>query len=362
LYLLGFFRKEECEGGSDIVSTTPQNSRWTPPPVDYLQPLSGVDLLRWELAPGDIFIISPAGKTLRLKRAGDVLEPAWRKHYARSHQLKIIPLVNLDRVKKLSELFKRWQESKEIEEQDILGAEFQEAVRSGLGVAGGLSLLDWATTCYELMKPDSTLVEEFQNQHIVLYRRGLLVSSLAVLFSIACGYRELSFLRDIYRVAWHLDAGLIDESFTYWVALACQLERSNPGEGGKFLIAKEATEAEHELFFTHPRRGLERAQNSIAVEMNFPDLLLSILHHHEKSDGSGFPEKLNRSLLSDWESLIVLADNLVDYREEVLEKSLRGGWAELWKKYQEKPAVGTPTEAIKAKILHWLDTSEEVAA
>ena len=338
------------------MSTTPQNSRWTPPPADYLQPLSGVDLLRYELAPGDIFIISPAGKTLRLKRAGDVLEPEWRKHYARSQQLRIIPLVNLDRVKKLTGLFKRWSTEKGIEEQEILSQEFLETVRSGLGPTGGLSFLDWATTCYNLFTPDVDLVTEFQNQHIVLYRRGLLVSSLAVLFSMACGYKELSFLRDIYRVSWYLDAGLLDESFTYWVALACQVERSNPGEGGKYLVAQGAKENEHELFLTHPRRSFERAQVELAAKLEFPDLLLSVLHHHEKSDGSGFPEKLSRSLLSDWESLIVLADSLVEYREEFLEESLRAGWSALWTHYQKRPAVGTPVEAVTRKILRWIDS------
>jgi hypothetical protein len=174
-----------------------------------------------------------------------------------------------------------------------------------------------------------------------------------VLFSLACGYRDPLFLREIYQAAWYLDAGLIDESFTYWVALACQAERMRPGEGGKFLIAQAASEKEHALFFTHPRRSYERAQNELLARLSFGELLLSVLHHHEKSDGSGFPEKSCLSVLSDWEALMVLADSLVDYREEILEKNLRQGWQELWNVFLARPVDGLPIQSVVGKLSLW---------
>lgn len=335
------------------MSTTPEKTSWVPPSVDYLTPLSGDELSRWELAPGDIFIISPSGKILRLKRAGDVLEPAWREHYSQSHQLRLLPLVNTDRVQALCALYEVWNQAEDPSEAEEAADAFVDAVRSGMSEAGGLTMLDWAMTCHSLFKPDAQLVEEFQAQHVVLYRRALLVSSLSVFFSLACGYRDPIFLREIYHAAWYLDSGLIDDSFTYWVALACQAERIKPGEGGKFLIAQSAGEAEHALFFTHPRRSYERAQSELQDQLTFGELLLSVLHHHEKADGSGFPEKLNLSVLSDWETLMVLADSLVDYREEVLEKNLRQGWQELWNVFLARPVQGLPIQSVVEKLTAW---------
>lgn len=351
--LLGFFRIEIGKGGSDTVSTAPEKTRWIPPSVEYLTPLNGEELSRWELAPGDIFIISPAGKVLRLKRAGDVLELAWREHYAQSHQLRILPLVNMDRVHALCELYKIWVEAIDPEDVEVAAFKFMNAVKSGMSKSGGLTMLDWAFTCHSLFQPNAQLVEEFQAQHVVLYRRGLLVSSLAVLFSIACGYQDPVFLREIYQTAWYLDSGLIHESFTYWVALACQAERIRPGEGGKFLITQKVTEQEHALFFTHPRSSYERAQADVQKKFTFPELLLSVLHHHEKSDGSGFPEKSCLSVLSDWETLMVLADSLVDYREEVLEQNLRQGWKDLWSVYLTSPVRGLPVQSVVDKLVNW---------
>lgn len=351
--LLGFFRIGSGKGGSDTVSTEPQKTRWIPPSVEYLTPLAGDELSRWELAPGDIFIVIPSGKVLRLKRAGDVLERAWREHYAQSHQLRILPLVNTDRVQALCELYHAWGEATDPEDAEVAAFKFMNAVRSGMSKAGGLTMLDWAFTCHSLFQPNLQLVEEFQAQHVVLYRRGLLVSSLAVLFSIACGYRDPLFLREMYQAAWYLDSGLIHESFTYWVALACQAERIRPGEGGKFLITQKASEQEHALFFTHPRRSFERAQADAQSTFTFPELLLSVLHHHEKSDGSGFPEKSCLSVLSDWETLMVLADSLVDYREDVLEQNLRQGWKDLWSVYLKSPVQGLPVQSVVDKLVSW---------
>jgi hypothetical protein len=335
------------------VSTESQKSRWVPPPVEYLTPLDGGELSRWELAPGDIFIITPSGKILRLKRAGDVLEAAWREHYSHSQQLRLLPLVNTDRVQSLTELYEFWKLAQDPEEVEVAANAFVAAVKSGMGQHGGLTMLDWAMTCHALFEPNKQLIEEFQAQHVVLYRRGLMVSSLSVLFSLACGYRDPVFLREIYQAAWYLDAGLIDESFTYWVALACQAERTKPGEGGKFLITQSASEKEHALFFTHPRLSYERVKVELEALLNFPELLLSVLHHHEKSDGSGFPEKSCLSVLSDWETLMVLADSLVDYREEVLEKNLRQGWQELWNVFLARPVQGLPVQSVVDKLTVW---------
>ena len=179
------------------MSNSLENKSWTPPVSGELAPLSGEELSRWELAPGDIFLRTRAGKVLRLKRAGDVLEPAWRKRFVNSHALLWKSMVQTQRVAELVELFKTWEQTADPVDAEVAREKFFASVRDGLRPEGGLTLIDWAFTCHALFKPNAQLVEEFQNKHVVLYRRGLLVSALAVLLTMSCGYNDTHFLQDI---------------------------------------------------------------------------------------------------------------------------------------------------------------------
>ncbi|MBY0515649.1 MAG: hypothetical protein K2P81_01990 [Bacteriovoracaceae bacterium] len=336
------------------MSNSITNPIWSPPTLGELQNLEGEQLVQWELAPGDLYLKTNSGKILRLKRAGDFLELPWREKFKASKNLLWKPFVQTDKVSDLVKSFQHWQQAQDPVDYELAKNQFMENLRLGLRPDGGLKMIDWSFACRELFKSDSQLVEEFQNKHVVLYRRGLLVSSLAVLLSLASGYHDPRFLKEIYHVSWWLDAGLIHDDFSYWVSLACQEERWRPGGGDALLKENGASEKEVNLFLEHPRFGYEKAIESLGKKLEYPELLMSILRHHEKSDGTGFPEGMSLSVMSDWETLMMMADNMVDYREEVLEDHLHNGILTLWKAFQARPIEGLPVHRIVEKFRFWL--------
>lgn len=346
------------------MSTSTENQSQLSINESSLHPIEGEMLSQWKIAPGDIFLKTHAGKTLRLKRAGDVLEESWKKKFVASSNLLWKPLINLVAVENLKELFYQWDQALEPEEIESKREQFISSLRLGLRPNGGLCMLDWAFACYSLFSVDQKIIEEFQASHVVLYRRGLMVSSLAVLVSIASGYEDPQFLKDIYLTGWLLDIGLLSPHFSYWVALACQAEKFSPGAGDLLLKEKNARKEEVDLFLEHPRIGYDRVREQFEAQYDFPELITSILHHHEKADGTGFPEGMTFSVLSDWQTLMVLADNMVDYQEEVLEKDLSQSFGHLWARYQAKPVENLPVKGILAKIKLWfrIPKAVEVAA
>lgn len=322
-----------------------------------LRQLAAGELAAWPIAPGDIYWRKADGKKLRLRRAGDLLDGAWLAKFAPREDLWLAPVANVDAVNGLALKLKVWCETTDGKRFEQARQDFAEALRTGLRSTTELSLLDWALVCQRSFKFDDAVVQEFQDKHIVLYRRGLLVSGLAVAFSLACGYEDVAFLREIYRTAWLLDLGLVDQRFTYWVALACQHEKARPGAGDAFLKEKGASAAELELFLTHPELGHQRALLQFGESYSFPELLGSIRNHHEKADGTGFPQGLSLSGLADWQTLVILADHMVDYREEVLEKNLAESFAHLWAAYQRQPLADLPVGDVIAKLKVWLNNT-----
>jgi hypothetical protein len=346
------------------VSTSDKNQAQLSINESSLHPIEGAMLSHWKIAPGDIFLKTPSGKHLRLKRAGDILEEAWKKKFGTTANLLWKPLINITAVENLKDLYQKWNLAEEPQEVDAQREEFISSLRSGMGPDGKMCMLDWAFTCYSLFPLEENIIQEFQAQHVVLYRRGLMVSSLAVLISIASGYEDPQFLKDIYLTGWLLDVGLLSEDFSYWVALACQAEKFSPGAGVILLKNKNAGSAEIELFLQHPRNGYNRVKEVFKSHYTFPELINSILHHHEKADGTGFPEGMTFSVMSDWQSLFVLADSMVDYQEEILENDLAQSFRELWDFYQTKQIENLPVKVVLSKIKIWFGISSrlEVAA
>lgn len=321
-------------------------------------PLPGDVLARWKIAPGDVYLKTESGRSLRLKRAGDFLEESWKAKFVTSPNLLWTPAIDLKRVQELVQLYRAWAQALDPDEILQKRESFIVALRAGLRPEGGLSLLDLAFVCYTLFPVDASLIAEYQAKHVVLYRRGLLVSALAVLMAVALGYEEPTFLRDVYHTGWLLDLGLSSDEFSYWVALACQAEKHRPGAGDQLLKDRNASDQELRLFLEHPRFGFDRARTLVEKKFAFPELLTSILHHHEKSDGTGFPEGMTFSVLADWETLMVLADSMVDYREEMLEEDLRSSFGHLWSRYFANPVEGLPVQGIMLKIKAWFQVQK----
>lgn len=335
---------------SDLIKKKPHK----PPAAENLKPLEGKELASWKLAPGDIYYQTPATKKLlKLKRAGEFLEEAWIEKTRHNSGLFWLPLVHLKRVEQLVSQWESLLEKDDPQEFEVSLTRLSDEIRAGLHSEGGLSLMDWAYACHKIFKPDENLQLEMLNQHLALHRRAFYVSSLSVLFGLACGYTDPNFLKELYETAWLLDIGLLHPDFSYWISLACQVEKIRPGSGIEYLNCKQASKGEKELFLNHPELGYKKALELKANKYKNPLLLNSVLHHHELADGRGFPQGINQSLMSDWEAILVMADQLVDYREEVLENYATFSMRDIWLSFKQLPQRNLPIQRVVKTIAKW---------
>src|SRR5712672_2333032 len=122
--------------------------------------------------------------------------------------------------------------------------------------------------------------------HTDSYRHCLFVTGFAVAFAQHLGMREDD-QRRLTRAALLHDVG---KAFVPVAIL------DKPGK----LTADEVDEVRH-----HPRRGYD----ALAAQGGFPPEMLDVvLHHHEFLDGTGYPNGLSGSQISDIVRLITIAD------------------------------------------------------
>lgn len=314
-----------------------------------LQEVSTDEVLTMSLASGDLFAKISDSRIFRLKRAGDFLDDEWKEKIKKSKSLLQYSYSNPEVKKVLNFRLKRWMDVTDSEEFEVelssLLKEIQQLIQKDA------SIFDLCLCFFEAFKPDDKIIHQFQNSHVILYRRAHIVATLASVFALSCGYHDPCFIKDLYQVAWVMDYGLVSADFSYWVALATQAERVKAGSGIDFLSSKNASSAEIELFKTHPFRSFEKAQG--LLELNNPEILSSILRHHEKKDGSGFPQGIPYSLISDWEAILVFADQFVAYEEEELEEQFKSPLRVLWKEVQSYPLELLPIQRVMSKIKLW---------
>ena len=130
--------------------------------------------------------------------------------------------------------------------------------------------------------------------HNETYRHCLFVTGFAVAFAQHLGMRE----DDQRRLA---RAALLHDVGTAFVPVAL-LDKTGP------LTEEEAAEVRQ-----HPRRGYD----ALAAQGGFPPEMLDVvLHHHELLDGTGYPNGLSGSQISD----IVRLTTIVDIYSALVEK------------------------------------------
>ncbi len=339
---------EKINGGDSLINIDKKNQFQN---VD-MKEINIDEVLAMSLARGDLFIKTSSQKIYRLKRAGDFLDDEWKEKIKKHDHIFQHSFSNPDLVKSLTFRMKKWMDEEDPERFEIelkfLLKELQEQIHSNA------KMFDLCICFFEVFKPDHSIIQQFQDSHVILYRRAHLVATLSCVFALSCGYHDPQFVRDLYQAAWVLDYGLVSPDFSYWVALACQAERVRAGGGEEFLRLKKAGTKEINLFLTHPLVSFEKAQASL--KMKFPEILSSLTRHHEKSDGSGFPRSIPYSLISDWEALLVFSDQFVAYEEEDIEKQLNLSLRDLWKNVQSLPLELLPVQRVVLKIKKWFRT------
>ena len=182
------------------------------------------------------------------------------------------------------------------------------------------NLLDLIAVCersfYQL---DNELEEKLLGMSRKLYHRSAFVSSLAVVLALSMGYNDHRFLQDVYHLSYVVDYGLHSDGMSWNLERAMEGEYEKAG-GGVAVLSKDE---EAVSFSKHVEDSLVAVSMDCGGLFNEKGFERMILRHHERTDGTGFPGKLNSSEMSDIENIVIFCGSCV--REKYLEYKLGDG-------------------------------------
>ena len=205
--------------------------------------------------------------------------------------------------------------------QTHLKAKFQSEINSSVTelmetfqtyMRHGGAFYSWAQSCFEVMsKVSDEQINEMNEVDLKLVKKAYLTAALAVWLSCINGLHYPSFLEDIYHLAFFQDVGLISEGYSFYVMEAIEKEHELPGSGYLHLLDMKASEDEIDLYRNHPLKSFDYL--SKLEILNNQELSHALLTQHEVSSGEGFLG-FSESVLSTWEEILILSDQLVPYQ------------------------------------------------
>ena len=279
------------------------------------------DLAVGTISRSHIFHLLPKGNTaVLLLRAGDFVELDFITKFESKgvESFDQLEVIQSDDILKYKNLWSRLKVCRSEKSQRLLRDEIIQEVANDYWVKSDKSFLSFTVSCFEefYFLPES-LLEVSQSKSMTLYTRSLLVSSVSIIASLSHGYTDFKFIKDFYNIAFIMDYGLInDDELDYAITHACELERATPNTGLTYLSSKKIFNTDKIKFQQHPFKSAEYA-NQFAELFHHPELIENIKFHHEKFDGSGFPEGYTFSSMSETQTLLNFCDQLVPFIEHI---------------------------------------------
>lgn len=250
-------------------------------------------------APGDI---SWKGK-LNLCSAGDVIDHAYFLKFTKTHSsFPCKYKMYFWNVDKFSYFIRELKETRSHSGRDKTRVQFLNWFRKTfwLGKMEGslLDLMEGAhRSFYDLPQE---IAGEWKEKSLDLFRVYSLQGALLVCFSIALGYVDHRMLKDIYHLPFFFDAGLL-KNLNFNTVTAISEDWKDKGQPLNIFT----NESDKEEFKNHAGKAYEFYPEVEKRFFNMKSLLPIISRHHEKVDGSGFPNGVNWSELSDLEALVI---------------------------------------------------------
>lgn len=275
-------------------------------------------------------------RAILLLRAGDFVEQSFIDKYSGKglnsfYQLEVINQSDLDLYKSMWTQLKLARTQKE---QFIIRDEIIKQLAQDYWASSEKSFLSFVISCFEefyIYPPQ--ILDRYQDVSMTLYTRALLISSVSCAVVLSNNYVDYKFIKDFYNTSFIMDYGLIEfGNFNYMLSMACESERNKPGSGIDLLKEKGCSSVEIQAFRDHPNVSL-RAVNEFKSLFEYPEVLENIKMHHEKFDGSGFPNGFYYSAMSDTETLLTFCDYMIPFSEHIFSK---GDGHQILSQYFEK--------------------------
>jgi len=297
------------------------------------------------ICDGYLYLSSNGKKILLLKPGSLITSSFLHKHAMAGTTFEFSQVSDQKVFQHFSKLFK---ELKYLHFEKDLNVKSEEILHHFFQTHGnGEQFFSFAYACYEEFSAQKEIQSEKLNETDVnLFIKSFYSAGMSVLFSLSQGIYHYPMIKDIYNLSLCLDIGLCHKGYSFFVAQACNQENKSPGSGLAWIKGQSASPEEIEVFKEHPQKGYEFfTQHSI---LNYPELKKTILFQHEIANGMGFPNGVHHSQISSIESILILADALVEIKDG---EHFPTGVLEHIKKFDSKKIEILPVKRVFNKFL-----------
>jgi len=266
------------------------------------------------ICDGHLFLQINETRRFYLMKPGVLVDPAFvRKHAPLGTEFDFHQVIDGPSKQIFNQLFKELRYS--LFEKDLKVKAIEIVDEFQRQFSKGEHFLTFALACFEefCQIPHQDLVRMHETD-MHLFRKSMYSAAFAVIIALSNDYYRPIILQDFYTLAFTLDIGLCDANYSYYVASACNLENQSPGSAHKWMMDEKASANEVNLFLKHPTSSYEYLQNNIDI-LAYPELAEVVLYQHELANGEGFPRGVHKGLISGYESLVLLADALVEIKD-----------------------------------------------
>lgn len=268
-----------------------------------------------KICDGHLYLQTKEGRRFYLMKPGVLVDPAFVKKHATQNTVFEFSAVTNDEVRK--QFKQALTELRYLQFEKDLKAKAYEIVRLfQKHFSGEEHFLSFSLACYEVFcdLPGEISVKLHETD-LYLFRKALYSASFAVIIGLTNDFYHPLLLKDFFNLTLVLDIGLCDSNYSYFVAEACNQENRQPGSGRSWLDQQRASSDELDVFLAHPEKGHQFLRKYSRL-LAYPELAEIALYQHELSDGTGFPRGVKKGHVSSWESVVVLADALVEIQAD----------------------------------------------
>lgn len=274
------------------------------------------------ISPAHLFIFIK-DKPFLMLRAGDLISAEFLNKYQSKGLTSFynLPILNKELYDDFAISFKRLKSFKKRSEKLKTVEEIYQKFATSYWLESDESFLNFAMAAYDVFyNLPVECIQDLQEKSQILYARALLSSSITVLNAMMDQINDFDFLKDLFNTCFLMDIGLIQNGdFNYLMAKACEYERNHPGTGLSWLKAHPNNTYEGDIFYKHPQASYAIAKKYLET-FRYPELIEYILYHHEKTDGSGFPQGISFSGMAYNEVYLMLADYMVPFGEHIFHR------------------------------------------
>lgn len=273
------------------------------------------DFAKKIICDGHLYLCSKEGRRFYLMKPGILIDQEFvKKHASTQTVFDYSPVTDHEVIARFSNLFKelhylQYEKDLRMKVGEIV-LQFKETFTQPV------HFLNFALACYQefCVLPEED-IRRIHETDLHLFRKSLYSAAFAVIISFANDFYHYPMIKDFYNLSLSLDIGLCDPHYSYFVAEACNKENQIPGSGRQWMASEGATELESRVFVMHPDRTYQFLKEK-ADFLAFPELAEIALYQHELSNGDGFPRGIPKGHVSSWEAVVILADSLVEIRDE----------------------------------------------